>query len=544
MEWPKHQNLDNNGGNSLREKKKFMSILVLSLVLIIVAGTFAWSNFSSQTINQWFGEGSGSGLSDLSDPETGTPGQGISEVWHRPGESEPGGTLHDYHSEDGEYKQTHIENWGNEPLFVRIRLDEYMELGSGAGLHSVATGENTGESIPNPLNLAESLVDGANIDEPRTWKPHVPMSDTADECEAGFHDFWEWEMGGQRYYFPAPEEYRTSKSFVDTSSPPDLTAESVNDVGIRARQTRLAQVWTMVQWKSNGSPIGDFWVIDQDGWAYWASPLNPGESTGLLLNKITQMEQPEEDFFYEINVIVQMASKDSRNYMRFGNEVNGGWTSNGRALVEDIVNHTNSDIGIVVHRMLSLTTANIPDVTYTATPSMGEIITEVSYSITSTNYLLDGPHEEFLFLAGVDGMTAIGTLGTGTLGTGHVLFFPVFDNTIVFTARDSAGNTANYTFHHRGGTDWLIPIAEFVEPMQSSPGMYFVNNRVVAWASSGVKREQIDSLAVSIGGRIIGVRQRRYFIEVGRHTEENLREICEKLMNTGLFSRVRLDILY
>jgi len=539
----------------MREKKR-LGIAIFFLVALFIMGIFAWSSFSSQTANQWFGVDSdsesdnmaelGNLTQELIEPEIEGPEPIESEIEI----SEPkileleeekievSGTLHDYRSENGEYRQIHIENWGDEHIFARIRLDEYMEIGSGAGLHSID--ENSGESIANPQNLAKPLVDGASIDDPSTWEPHAGVNLAAHMCRANFHNYWR----GQKYYFPAPDEYRANTGFVDTSSPPDLSADSVNDAGVRARQTRLAQVWTMAQWVTNGSPIGDFWVIDQDGWAYWASPLNPGESTGLLLNKITQMEQPEEDFFYEINVIVQMASKDSRNYMRFGNEVNGGWTSNGRALVEDIVNHTNSDIGIVVHRMLSLTTANIPDVTYTATPSMGEIITEVSYSITSTNYLLDGPHEEFLFLAGVDGMTAIGTLGTGTLGTGHVLFFPVFDNTIVFTARDSAGNTANYTFHHRGGTDWLIPIAEFVEPMQSSPGMYFVNNRVVAWASSGVKREQIDSLAVSIGGRIIGVRQRRYFIEVGRHTEENLREICEKLMNTGLFSRVRLDILY
>ena len=50
----------------------------------------------------------------------------------------------------------------------------------------------------------------------------------------------------------------------------------------------------MAHWKSDGSPIGDFWVIDQDGWVYWAAPLNPGESTGLLLNKVSQTTQPEQ----------------------------------------------------------------------------------------------------------------------------------------------------------------------------------------------------------------------------------------------------------
>ena len=553
----------------MREKKK-LSIAIFSLVVLIIVGVFVWTNFSSQATNQWFGVGSESGnpaelgnaTQESIEPETEDPEPiesetedteqtelvteiselGISELEVET--IEVSGTLHEYRSENGEYRQIHIENWGSEPIFVRIRLDEYMEVGPGAGLRSVATDENTEESIPNPQNLAKPLIDGASIDDPGTWKPHAGVNLAAHRCKADFHDYWQWEMGGQKYYFPAPDEYRSNKNFVDSSSPPDLSADSVNEAGIQARQTRLAQVWTMAHWITDGSPIGDFWVIDQDGWAYWAAPLNPGESTGLLLNKVIQTSQPIEDYFYEINVIAQMASIDSGNYMRFGNEVNGGWTSNGRALLEDIVNHTSSDIGIVVHRTLFLTAANTPVVTYTATPSKGEIITEVSYSITEGVYSLEGPQEEFLYLAGVHGTTAIGTLGTGSLGMGRILFFRGFNNTFVFTARDSAGNTANYTFHHRRSDDWLAPTAEFVEPMRPGSGMFFVNNRVVASAYSGVEREQLDSVAESIGGRIIGRRQRRFFIEVGSHTEEELRNICLELMNSGLFYHVILDFLY
>ena len=236
----------------LSEKKK-LGIMILSIIVLIVTGTFAWTNFRSRATSQRFGTGA---------------------------------TLHDYRSENGEYRQIHIENWGSEPLFVRIRLDEYMEIGSGAGLRSVDTDENTGESIPNPQNLAKPLIDGASIDDPSTWEPHDPTAFDPSRCLAGFHDFWEWEMGGQRYYFPAPVEYRTNKSFVDTNSPPDLTIDSVDESGIRARQTRLAQIRTMAYWKSDGSPIGDFWVIDQDGWVgFYNTPvswydfvLGPGES--------------------------------------------------------------------------------------------------------------------------------------------------------------------------------------------------------------------------------------------------------------------------
>ena len=47
-----------------------------------------------------------------------------------------------------------------------VRLDEYMELGAGAGLK---TGDNGFDS-----KAATSLVGGANIDDVTTWKTHIP----------------------------------------------------------------------------------------------------------------------------------------------------------------------------------------------------------------------------------------------------------------------------------------------------------------------------------------------------------------------------------
>ena len=93
----------------------------------------------------------------------------------------------------------------------------------------------------------------------------------------------------------------------------------------------------MAQWLDEGSTIGDYWVIDSDGWAYWAAPLQPGDATGLLLNRVTQITSPQYDYFYGINVVAQMATKDLHevdNFERFGDEANGGWTANGQMLME------------------------------------------------------------------------------------------------------------------------------------------------------------------------------------------------------------------
>ena len=296
------------------KKKVMATITAVSLVTLLVMGTFAWTNFSAQIVNVFTGLGSGGG--------------GTNPIG-------PGGTLHnDYNDES---RQVYIENWGSEPIFVRIRLDEYMEMGEGAGYQSEATNPDTGESIPHPSNSAVSVVSGASIDVLDSWAPHVPIESTPYECDSVFHDFWQWEMGGQKFFFPAPESDREDPSFIATGSPANLTADSVSPNGVNAQQTRSSEVLTMAQWMDDGSTIGDYWVIDTDGWAYWAAPLSPENATGLLLNSVTLINPPEHDYFYGINVVAQMATQDLHevdNFVRFGDEANGGWTVNGQMLME------------------------------------------------------------------------------------------------------------------------------------------------------------------------------------------------------------------
>ena len=502
----------------MRKKKFGIVIFLLTMITVMV---FVWKNYMTL---------------ESVDPET----RNMELIFHGQDEEndEAVGTLHDYRTANGRYRQVHIENWGNEPLFVRIRLDEYMEIGPGAGLRSVAIDENTGEAIPNPLNFAKPLIDGASIDDPSTWEPHTGLSFATNSCLAGFHDFWKWETGGQKNYFPAPEDQRTNKSFIDRNSPPNMRTNRINEAGVQVRQTRSAQTRTMLHWSFDGSPIGDFWVLDEDGWAYWAAPLNPGDSTGLLLNRVIRATRLEEDSFYDINVTAQMAIIDPD---WFDGEALGDWAGTGGALIlEKIINHlTSSDISIIVHTasLLDDIRGNV-DMTYTATPSMGATITEVSYEI------IDRRGEEFLYRAGVDGLS---------LGEGSVSFWPG-ENNIVFTARDSAGNTAHYTFqhdtnlHHLQNPNFMdnprINMA-FVEPLPSSPTVSFVNNRVRARASPGVRMKDVNFAAEWIGGKVIA-RCRYlglYSIEVDSQTEEGLQNIRTELMNTGLFSFVGLTYL-
>jgi len=129
-------------------------------------GTFAWTNFNSSIINSFLGQGLGGGDNG--------------EVRVRA----PGGTLHNDYEVGKPYRDIYIENWGTESMIVRIRLAEYMEIGSGAG--DVNGSED---------NQAVSLVSGATLNDVETWTPFGGNLDDIDIRRTNtdykfFRDYW------------------------------------------------------------------------------------------------------------------------------------------------------------------------------------------------------------------------------------------------------------------------------------------------------------------------------------------------------------------
>ncbi|MFR9546941.1 MAG: hypothetical protein SNJ29_15400, partial [Rikenellaceae bacterium] len=85
-----------------RNKKALATVTALAL---LTTGTFAWQSFSQEATNKTIGR-----LDD------------------------PGARLHD--DFDGENKDVYVENYGvtedgGKPVYVRIRLDEFMSVGTG-----------------------------------------------------------------------------------------------------------------------------------------------------------------------------------------------------------------------------------------------------------------------------------------------------------------------------------------------------------------------------------------------------------------------------
>lgn len=277
---------------------------------IALTGTFAWQSISQQAKNE-----------------------AMASV-------NPGGRLHD--DFNGRNKDIYVENFTDPgdgtPIFARVRLDEYMEIGAGAGLKTDDDGFAE--------KKAQSLEDGAKIDDVNTWKTHIPGADNK------FDDYWNWTTGGQTTYMPTfnknkdslvadingtyegstpsddthyddykewkPDEQKTADAIYDTDTNDidegDLAQEGINiekkEETHTAASTLTAEVMTMKEWMDAGSKPGTYWVWDEDGWAYWAQPIQPGEATGLLLDGIELKSTFGDSWYYGINVVGQFVTAD------------------------------------------------------------------------------------------------------------------------------------------------------------------------------------------------------------------------------------------
>ena len=146
-------------GNTKGRKAASAVAAVTVAAAILLTGTFAWQSISQTALN-------------------------VKTV-----EVNPGGRLHD--DFDGTNKDVYVENFGDTPIFARVRLDEYMEIGAGAGLK---TGDaEYGNKEATPVKV------GTDINDMDTWVTHIP-GDTEENDP--FHQYIEWEMGGQTIYMP------------------------------------------------------------------------------------------------------------------------------------------------------------------------------------------------------------------------------------------------------------------------------------------------------------------------------------------------------
>lgn len=291
---------------------------VIAAATLMVTGTYAWQSFNQEIVNEVY----------LVPPEV-------------------GGRLHD--DFDGTNKDVYVENYGSienddENVYARIRIDEYMEIGSGAG---VTTADRTDVTVVRGDKQKQSAT--PSLTDMDTWDTYLYKPAT----ESNIRQYHDLKLGGNTVYMPTFNKNKDSLAgevngtvtgsdgdkydfddayddYVNYSAGQSITANAVYDFDDdsddegsgsmldvdhieveethTAKSTLNATVVSMESWLSGGCRSGAFWVYDVDGWAYWAQPITPQTATGLLIDEILTISKPAEVWYYGVNVICQIAS--------------------------------------------------------------------------------------------------------------------------------------------------------------------------------------------------------------------------------------------
>lgn len=148
-----------------RKKSTQLAMTLVLVAGIILAGTFAWLSFTQNATNV---------LEGFTNPKV---------------------NLHDDFWEPN--KDVYVENSGNQPLYVRVRLDEWMDI-NGTTVQS---------------RQGQTPFEG--VDGTQGWLTHTYLANSFENCGEEFHDYYQWVMGNKdnpaldpdlahKYYLPAP----------------------------------------------------------------------------------------------------------------------------------------------------------------------------------------------------------------------------------------------------------------------------------------------------------------------------------------------------
>ena len=329
----------------MTSKKKIAvsAVAIGSAAILALGGTFAWQSISQTALNE--------AMATIN----------------------PGGRLHD--DFNGSNKDVYVENFtsgeGATTIYARVRLDEYMEIGQGAGS---TEGERDGITV----------IGGGQLNDVSTWTTRKPGAENMTE-DTTFGAYWDWNMGGQTTYMPTfnmnkdslkadingtyegttPDDNTHYDDYVDYSDPENATKtddeiydadtndideeEPIEGTNIKTvesqehtvQQTGTATVITMQQWIDDYDMApGAYWVWDTDGWAYWAQGIEPGTATGLLLDEIVHADPPSDSWYYGINVVGQFVTADDIGFLNntgfYASNAGSAPTANAELLLEKI----------------------------------------------------------------------------------------------------------------------------------------------------------------------------------------------------------------
>lgn len=276
------------------EKKRKLRNIALLAILGLIGGTFAFTAFNQQAIND-------------------------REFENR---ADVGGRVHDYFDGD-ENKDVFVENFGQKPILVRLQLSEFGEF------------QERGSDVWQPIISGER-------EELDSWTTYIPEATDvsqrrSDILSAAFNELSNLTFGYSRGDVSPPWYLPTFNTAYN--SPITAAAGHARDLSYRGEDGELYQrathpgagttnYWsqgdtytntgqwpgqtitretaqnlyqdrapiTLHQWNerytafregnSDGDDLlGNYWVMDEaNGWAYYARALQAGEATSYLLD--------------------------------------------------------------------------------------------------------------------------------------------------------------------------------------------------------------------------------------------------------------------
>ena len=306
------------------EKKRKLRNIALLALLGLIGGTFAFTAFNQQAINDRLRE---------------NPAQ-------------VGGRVHDYFNRDTENKDVFVENFGQEPIMVRLRLSEFMEIQERGQSSFTPVVEGTsrantqgwpyyipaGDSLMTrtgagaAFNIYSNLTFGWKGNGTAPW--YLPTFNTVynDDRTAAAGDARDYEADGTTHPGTGRADQWTEGGFFDNSNndyPGAGVTRHTAQTLPEDREPMTLQEWSTLRNypETEDQQVGNFWVIDHEtGWAYWANQLNGGQATSYLLDAAQMLPGADNingSYYYAIHVESDLISVDEE----FQEEPDSGYVS-------------------------------------------------------------------------------------------------------------------------------------------------------------------------------------------------------------------------
>jgi len=301
----------------MQKKKVFTRKRVagaLSIVLVVallLGGTYAWQNFDQHKTNL----AKGGQFVDVTLNDSYTP----PDRWIE------GQTL------DKEVSVTNPEN-STDPIYVRLQFKEYfekynMDLVTDGGSLPVlfatyADGPNKGDFMTwadaqaggyDYIKYTVTYADGTKADFARTQDAEIRDGIYGKEMYIQSELKVYGDPAPEKADYPNQDHDLQSADNLECQYPVHIWGDDGCQIGYAPDGDTIhdyiswalndAKVMTMTEWKAADMPTGDFWVLDTtDGWAYWANPIQPGQSTENIMESIKLDHMPGSQFEYYIHI--------------------------------------------------------------------------------------------------------------------------------------------------------------------------------------------------------------------------------------------------